>query len=476
MAKTQTKYVCQQCGYESPKWLGRCPDCNEWNTLVEEVVTRTSEATKKPTSATYNPPKPITDVVVGEHHRYTTGIGEFDRVLGGGVVPGSVVLVGGDPGIGKSTLLTQVAENLSREGPTLYVSGEESLEQVKMRANRLGAVSERLYLAAETCIEQVEAYVQSLKPGAVIIDSIQAMYDSSLESAPATVSQVRSCTATLVRIAKGLSIPVFIIGHVTKDGSIAGPRVLEHMVDTVLYFEGDRHQVYRILRAVKNRFGSTDELGIFEMHENGLVEVSNPSELLLAERPLHGPGSVVSAVIEGTRPLLVEVQALVSPSYFAAPRRMVSGVDYNRTMLILAVLEKRIGLRFSNQDVYVSIAGGVKAAEPALDLAIAAAVASNLKELPIDPKTLVVGEVGLAGEVRGVVQIEKRIREAAHLGFERAIIPAANVVRAKVAGMKTVGVESVYQGIEAAIGSFKRKRATASAIGERDSGEGEKGC
>ncbi|MDI6828655.1 MAG: DNA repair protein RadA [Armatimonadota bacterium] len=459
MTKTQTRYVCQQCGYESPKWLGRCPDCNQWNTLVEEVVTKASEAPKKLATAVYNPPKPITDIMIGEHHRYSTGIDEFDRVLGGGVVPGSVVLVGGDPGIGKSTLLTQVAEKLSRGGTTLYVSGEESLEQVKMRANRLGAASERLYLAAETNIEQVEAYVETLKPGALIIDSIQAMYDSSLESAPATVSQVRSCTATLVRIAKSTNISVFIIGHVTKDGSIAGPRVLEHMVDTVLYFEGDRHQVYRVLRAVKNRFGSTDEIGIFEMHENGLAEVRNPSKFLLAERPLHGPGSVVSAVMEGTRPLLVEVQALVSPSYFAAPRRMASGVDYNRTMLILAVLEKRVGLRFSNQDVYVSIAGGVKAVEPALDLAIAAALASNLKELPIEPNTLVVGEVGLAGEVRGVVQIEKRMKEAARLGFERAIIPATNTERAKISGMRTVSVASVFQGIEAAIGSFKRKNS-----------------
>jgi DNA repair protein RadA/Sms len=408
----------------------------------------------------FDPPKPLSQVVVGEHHRHSAGIKELDRVLGGGIVPGSVVLIGGDPGIGKSTLLTQAAGNLSRSDEiTLYISGEESPEQIKLRANRLGMASDKLYLASETDIEQVEACIMSLKPGAVIIDSIQTMRDPELESAPATVSQVRSCTSILTRIAKSSKIPVFIVGHVTKEGAIAGPRVLEHIVDTVLYFEGDRHQSYRILRAVKNRFGSTDELGIFEMCEEGLREVSNPSEILLSERPLHSSGSVVSAAIEGTRPLLVEVQALVAPSYFAAPRRMATGVDYNRTMLILAVLEKRAGFSFANQDVYVNVTGGVKIEEPALDLAIAAAIASSLKDMPVDPKVVIIGEIGLAGEVRGVSQAEKRIKEASRLGFERAIIPSHNK-KTTPDGMKVAGVQSVFKGIEAAIGVFRRPAKT----------------
>ena len=462
MAKTHTKYVCQQCGCESPKWLGRCPDCEQWNTFAEEVSAPTRPGSKRGAVNVFNPPKPISEITIGEHHRHGTGIGEFDRVLGGGIVPGSVVLIGGDPGIGKSTILTQVANNLSRTGETtLYISGEESPEQIKLRANRLGVATDKLYLASETNIEQVEACIRSLKPGAVIIDSIQAMYDPALESAPATVSQVRSCTAILTGIAKSTNTPVFIVGHVTKEGAIAGPRVLEHIVDTVLYFEGDRHQSYRILRAVKNRFGSTDELGIFEMREEGLIEVANPSEILLSERPLHGPGSVVAATIEGTRPLLVEVQALVAPSYFSAPRRMATGVDYNRTMLILAVLEKRVGISMANQDVYVNIAGGVKVMEPAVDLAIAVAVASNLKDIPVDPNTVVLGEVGLAGEVRGVSQVDKRINEASRLGFARAIIPAHSTQKAgKHSGIQVIGVESVFRAVEAAIGEFKRRKTT----------------
>ena len=464
MAKTQTKYVCQQCGYESPKWLGRCPDCDQWNTMVEEITTKASSAAKsRELTAIYNPPKPITEIVVGAHSRRTTGIGELDRVLGGGIVPGSVVLIGGDPGIGKSTLLTQVANSLSSpdaQSSTLYISGEESTEQIKLRANRLGVASDKLYLVSETNMEQIEACIHSLKPGAIIIDSIQTMYDPNIESAPATVSQVRASTSILIRIAKGSRIPIFIVGHVTKEGAIAGPRVLEHMVDTVLYFEGDRHQSYRILRAVKNRFGSTDELGIFEMQEEGLVEVANPSEIFLSERPLHGPGSVVAATLEGTRPLLVEVQALVAPSYFSAPRRMVTGVDFNRTMLILAVLEKRVGLSLANQDVFVNVAGGVKIMEPALDLAVAVAVASNLKEIPVDPNTVVIGEVGLAGEVRGVSQVDKRVKEAERLGFQRAIVPVNNAAKIdKRAGIHIAGADSVFRAVETAIGVFKRKRS-----------------
>jgi DNA repair protein RadA/Sms len=450
MAKVHTRYVCQQCGYESPRWLGRCPDCDSWNSFVEEVTTHA--ASDRKLKADYTPPVAISEIKVGAQHRRATGIGEFDRVLGGGIVPGSVVLIGGDPGIGKSTILTQVADNLSRDdGTALYISGEESPEQIKLRADRLGILTEKLYLASETNIEEIEACIGALNPSAVIIDSIQAMYDPSLGSAPATVSQVRSCTAVLTRIAKSTNVPVFIVGHVTKDGSIAGPRVLEHMVDTVLYFEGDRHQSYRILRAVKNRFGSTDELGIFEMREEGLVEVPNPSEMLLSERSLGAPGSVVASTVEGTRPLLVEVQALVAPSYFAAPRRMATSVDYNRTMLILAVLEKRVGLSLAGQDIFVNVAGGVKVVEPALDLAIAVAVASNLKELPVDPRTVVIGEVGLAGEVRGVSQIEKRLREASRLGFERAVVPAHSVSVARKVGLKVVGVESVRRAVECAL-------------------------
>ncbi len=460
MAKTQTKYVCQQCGCESLKWLGRCPDCDQWNTFSEEVVTRVSASSSRQPAAVYNAPRPINQITSGEHARHATGIGEFDRVLGGGIVPGSVVLIGGDPGIGKSTILTQAADNLSRAGQiTLYISGEESVEQIKLRANRLGISTDTLYLVAETNMDQIEACISSLNPGAVIVDSIQTMYDPNLESAPATVSQVRSCTSILTRMAKSTQTPVFIVGHVTKEGAIAGPRVLEHMVDTVLYFEGDRHQTYRILRAVKNRFGSTDELGIFEMREDGLQEVSNPSEILLSERPLHGPGSVVASTIEGTRPLLVEVQALVAPSYFASPRRMATGVDYNRAMLILAVLEKRVGLSLANKDVYVNVAGGVKVMEPALDLAIAVAVASNLKDLPVDPNTVLVGEIGLAGEVRGVHQLEKRVNEAARLGFERVITSSHGVSRATAnGGIKVQGVESLFKAVELAIGDFKRRK------------------
>ena len=461
MTKSHSVFVCQQCGYSSPKWLGRCPECEQWNSLVEEVVVRESKPLGHGATSVYNPPQPITQITVGIHSRRSSGISEFDRVLGGGIVAGSVVLIGGDPGIGKSTLLTQVAGNFSNGTETsLYISGEESCEQIKIRADRLGVSKDRLFLVSETNIEQIEACISSVKPSIVIIDSIQTMYDPRIESAPATVSQVRSCTAVLVKIAKCTNIPIFIVGHVTKEGSIAGPRVLEHMVDTVLYFEGDSHQSYRILRAVKNRFGSTDEIGIFEMHETGLVEVANPSELLLSERPLHGAGSVVTCTVEGTRPLLVEVQALVAPCYFAAPRRMVTGVDYNRAMLVLAVLEKRVGLSLANQDVYINVAGGVKVLEPAADLAVMVAVASNLRDLPVNPHTVIMGEVGLAGEVRGINQIEKRVKEAARLGFKRAVLPIYNIQRCgKLDEIEVVGVDSASKAIEEAIGDFRRRRA-----------------
>jgi DNA repair protein RadA/Sms len=461
MAKTYARYVCRECGYQSPKWIGKCPECEQWNTFDEEVVSRSSSSAGKGALPVYTPPVLLSDVVIGEHHRYSSGIKEFDRVLGGGIVPGSVVLIGGDPGIGKSTLLTQTACNLSAKSKTtLYVSGEESAEQIKLRANRLNIRSDKLYIASETDIEQVESIIQNLKPGAVIIDSIQTMRDSALESAPATVGQVRACTTVLTKIAKGEGIPIFIVGHVTKEGAIAGPRVLEHIVDTVLYFEGDKHLSYRMLRAVKNRFGSTDELGMFEMGEDGLQEVANPSEILLSERPINGSGSVISAAIEGSRPLLIEVQALVAPSYFAAPRRMAAGVDYNRTMLILAILEKRAGFSFANQDVYVNVAGGVKVTEPSLDLAIAAAIASSHKDMPVDKDTIVMGELGLAGEVRGISQTEKRIKEASRLGFNRVIMPAHNC-RKGYDSIQITGVQSVYKAIETAIGVFRRKTRKA---------------
>lgn len=451
MVKTQTKFVCQSCGSESLKWVGRCPDCGEWASMVEEavVLTRTSSRSTAPTS--FAAPASIQDIAADGAARTSSAIAEFDRVLGGGVVAGSLVLVGGDPGIGKSTLLIQAANNLSiSSGKVLYVSGEESAEQIKLRSNRLGIASPRLYVAPETHIEAVEHYVETLGPDYVFIDSIQTMYDSSLSSAPGSVSQVRGCANTLARIAKSSGIPVFIVGHVTKEGALAGPRVLEHMVDTVLYFEGDRRQAYRILRAVKNRFGSTDEIGVFEMREEGLTEVANPSEALLSERPSNGAGSVVTATVEGTRPILVEIQALVAPTYFPSPRRMCSGVDYNRTLMVLAVLEKRVGLSLGARDVYVNAAGGVRVVEPAADLAIALAVASSLMDCGADPAAVAVGEVGLAGEVRAVSQTDKRLREAARLGFERAIAAdrAANKL-AKEARIEVAGVQSVRSAIDA---------------------------
>lgn len=430
VAKASTRYVCQQCGHEAIKWLGRCPDCGSWNSFSEEVTLPPARGGLG-TGATLvygerAAPRRLTEVALDRHARIPTGLGEFDRVLGGGIVPGSLVLIGGDPGIGKSTLLAQVADRLSRShGRTLYVTGEESAEQVKLRAERLGVEAAELFLLAETRIDAVEVHAAALKPRFLIIDSIQTMHDPQLASAAATVSQVRGCTARLARLAKGSHTAVFIVGHVTKEGTLAGPRVLEHMVDTVLYFEGDRFQSYRLLRAVKNRFGSTEELGIFEMGEAGLAEVESASEYLLAERPAHGTGSVVVPVVEGTRPLLVEVQGLVARSYLVSPRRMTTGVDYNRTCMILAVLEKRVGLRLADKDVYVNVAGGLKLTEPAVDLGIAVALASSYRDRPVEAGLVVAGEVGLAGEVRAVQQVEKRLREAARLGFTRALVAKA---------------------------------------------------
>ncbi|HTE20071.1 MAG TPA: DNA repair protein RadA, partial [Armatimonadota bacterium] len=429
MTKTRTRFVCQKCGAEAPRWLGRCPDCGEWNSLLEEVVApraagagNTSGSVGLPSAG--STPQPIGSIPMESWSRTPSGIGEFDRVLGGGIVPGSLVLIGGDPGIGKSTLLMQASAELARSsGRTLYVTGEESAQQVKLRAERLDALAPELYLSAETDIDVIEAHTHNLKPRFLIIDSIQTVHDPAIGSAPATVSQVRTCCARLMRLAKSSHTTVFLVGHVTKEGTIAGPRVLEHMVDTVLYFEGDRFQSYRILRGVKNRFGSTDEIGLFEMTDAGLREVAGASELFLSQRPEQGPGSAVVAIIEGTRPLLVEVQALVARSFLASPRRTTTGIDYNRVNMILAVLEKRCGMRMSDKDVYVNVAGGLKVVEPAVDMGIAVALASSFRDRPVWDDLAVAGEVGLSGEVRSVHQTDRRLKEVARMGFKRAMVP-----------------------------------------------------
>jgi DNA repair protein RadA/Sms len=464
MAKgLQTRYVCRQCGHESAKWLGRCPGCEAWSTM-EETVTSTgpsrgltqvrSSRTSVPVMVGAGRPQRLQDVPTGASEQRTqTGISEFDRVLGGGIVPGSLTLIGGEPGIGKSTLLTQAAGALAaKAGTVLYVSGEESVSQIKLRADRLGVTASDLLLHNETDVLQIAATIAQEKAAFVIVDSIQTMQHPEVESGPGSVLQVRTCTTALAQVAKTNGIPIFLVGHVTKEGALAGPRVLEHMVDTVLSFEGDRHYLYRMLRAVKNRFGSTDELGLFEMHEEGLAEVTNPSEMLLSERTGAVAGCAVTAAVEGTRPLLVEVQALVAPSYLTNPRRTVSGTDSNRVSLILAVLEKRAGLSLANQDVFINLAGGVRIDEPATDLAIAIAIASNFREVPVDASTVLAGEVGLAGEVRAVGQMEKRLREASRLGFQRAVICAKNKagLRGSV-GLEVIGVENVRQAIEAAL-------------------------
>ncbi len=466
MARLQTRFVCRRCGFESAKWLGRCPSCEEWGTLEETVTPSVPSkgmgarpgAGNAPALSLVgrNAPLRLADVPsAGQEARAQTGIGEFDRVLGGGIVRGALTLIGGDPGIGKSTLLTQVAGRLAAQGgTTLYVSGEESVSQIKLRAERLGVGASELLLHNETDVLFIEAAVRETRPAFVIVDSIQTMQHPEIDSLPGSVSQVRAATASLAQVAKSEGIPIFLVGHVTKEGALAGPRVLEHMVDTVLTFEGDRHYAYRILRAVKNRFGSTDELGLFEMHEEGLVEVANPSEMLLAERATNTAGSAVTATVEGTRPLLIEVQALVAPSYLTNPRRTVSGVDANRVNLILAVLEKRVGLRLANQDVFVNMAGGVRVEEPAADLAIAVAIASSLEERSVDPQTVLAGEVGLGGEARAVGRMETRLREAARLGFTRAVVCARNKSRLRgsaFAGLQVVGVDDVRQALDAVL-------------------------
>jgi DNA repair protein RadA/Sms len=423
MKKTKTAFFCQNCGYESPKWIGKCPGCGEWNRFAEEP-TKATDSRVPPEYQLNEKPRSIDTVEADEKGRLKTGMEEMDRVLGGGIVAGSAILVGGDPGIGKSTLLLQVMHRLASGGrKVLYVTGEESASQIKLRADRIGASSKGLYVLVEVALENILKYIKEVGPAAVVIDSIQTVYCSLLSSAPGSVGQVREASERLIIFSKKTGIPVFLVGHVTKDGSIAGPKVLEHMVDTVLYFEGDSGHSYRIIRGIKNRFGPTNEIGVFEMRDRGLVEVSNPSEYFLTERPEGVAGSVVVASIEGTRPILVELQALVVSTSFGMPRRTAIGVDTNRVSLLVAVMDKVGGLHLGNHDIFVNVAGGVKLSEPAVDLGITAAIASSFLDRPIDPKTVVFGEVGLTGEVRGINQMEVRVREAERMGFRRCILP-----------------------------------------------------
>lgn len=448
----KTAFFCQECGYKTPKWVGKCPGCEAWNTMVEETVAEEKKAARHPRWEK-NKPQPITEIKPSAGIRTAGGIAEFDRILGGGIVAGSLILVGGEPGIGKSTLLLQVCNALSLQKKTvLYVSGEESVQQTKLRAERLGAASPGLLLVSETNLDLILGYIEETNPALVVIDSIQTVFQPDLASAPGSISQVRECGARLLVSAKSGEVPIVLVGHVTKTGALAGPRVLEHMVDTVLYFEGDRHHAYRILRAVKNRFGSTDEIGIFQMGEAGLLEVKNPSEIFLSQREAELPGSVVVPCLEGKRPLLVEIQALVSHTGLAMPRRRATGLDLNRVLMILAVLERRLGLRLQDKDVFINVAGGVRVSEPAADLGVAIAVASTMKNVPVGPRTVVLGEVGLGGEVRAIRQPEQRLKEAAKLGFDRAVIPHHCAEEAgRIRGMEIVAARKISEAIAAAL-------------------------
>lgn len=455
MSKQKTKFCCQDCGYESPKWMGKCPGCGAWNTMVEEIETVVkTQGMLASALRTKEKPVPIIQIESSPEPRVLTDNQELNRVLGGGIVPGSLILVGGDPGIGKSTLLLQTSHALAKTGQkVLYISGEESVKQTKLRADRLGAMSPNLYVLCETNLELIEEAINEIEPNFAVIDSIQTVYHPAIQSAPGTVSQVRECTGHFMRMAKGKGIATVLVGHVTKEGAIAGPRMLEHMVDCVLYFEGERHHTYRVLRAVKNRFGSTNEIGIFEMQEGGLVEVNNPSELFLSERPLGVSGSTVVASMEGTRPVLVEIQALVSTTNFPSPRRMATGIDHNRLSLIVAVLEKRMGMVLQNQDAYLNVAGGVKLDEPAVDLAAAIAIASSFRDRPTQSFDVVFGEIGLTGEVRGVSRVDQRVKEAHKLGFKRAIVPDKSLKGwTPPPGIEVIGVRTVAEALAAALG------------------------
>ena len=452
MKKNASVFFCQECGYESAKWLGQCPACHEWNTFAEEPKVNTSRGKMASPGRRSEAKEPVSlkHIDSDSQDRISTGMAELDQVLGGGIVPGSLVLVGGDPGIGQSTLLLQVCRNLAdRLEQVLYISGEESLQQIKLRAVRIGEFSDSLKLLCETNLSDIEAVVLKNRPQVVIIDSIQTMFQEEISSAPGSVSQVREATGVLMRLAKEQNIAIFIVGHVTKEGTVAGPRVLEHMVDTVLYFEGDRHASYRILRGVKNRFGSTNEIGVFEMTDIGLREVSNPSEYMLSGKPEGASGSVVVCMMEGTRPMLLEVQALVCRTNFGLPRRTAAGMDYNRLNLLMAVLEKRLNLPLSSYDAYVNIAGGVRLSEPALDLGLVLAIISSYRDVPIPDKTLVFGEVGLSGEVRAVGMAQQRVQEAKRLGFDRIILPKSSLSQLKsITGIRLEGVSTVRDAME----------------------------
>ena len=450
MAKAKTTvFFCQSCGYESSKWMGQCPGCKEWNTFVEETVDKKSVG-KTRAAVSETKPVPLSAIEASTDERVSTQMSELDRVMGGGIVSGSLVLVGGDPGIGKSTLLLQVCRNLAAQKmDVLYISGEESLQQIKIRAQRVGSFEDSLHLLCETNLDTIRSVIDREKPQIVVIDSIQTMYSEDVGSAPGSVSQVREATSVLMQIAKGMNITIFIVGHVTKEGVVAGPRVLEHMVDTVLYFEGDRYAAYRILRGVKNRFGSTNEIGVFEMCQEGLREVKNPSEYMLSGKPEGASGSVVACSMEGTRPILLEVQALVCHTNFGMPRRTAAGTDYNRVNLLMAVLEKRLGLKLSDCDAYVNIAGGIRMNEPAIDLGIVLAIVSSYKERPIDEKTICFGEVGLSGEVRAVSMAEQRVLEAKKLGFTTCILPQVSRESMRpVEGIRLVGVRTVKDAMD----------------------------
>ena len=452
MAKQKTVFLCRECGFDSPKWLGRCPGCNQWNTMAEEIVREAPAAAQSATGG--GKPRLIGDFAESEDLRRPTGIGELDRVLGGGIVPGSLTLIGGDPGIGKSTLLLSAASQFSRRhGEALYVSGEESAAQTGMRARRTGALKDRMWVLAETNLEAILTEAAKMLPSLLVIDSIQTMYFPGVPGATGSVSQVRESTGRLLRFAKESDVPVLIVGHVTKDGSIAGPRLLEHMVDTVLYFEGERNYAFRVLRSIKNRFGSVADSGIFSMEREGLVEVKNPSQYLLAERGAPVSGSAVTACMEGTRPLLIEVQALVSTTCFGLPRRTTAGLDANRLTLLLAVLEKRQGLMLGNQDVYVNAVGGFRLGEPAADLAVALSVVSSFRDRPLDPSLIAIGEVGLTGEIRMVPRAVQRVREAAGLGFGKVILPWGNLpeLRKESVDAEVIGVKNLSQALEVAL-------------------------
>ena len=449
MAKGKSSvFFCQSCGYESTKWMGQCPACKEWNTMVEEVVDKKTTVTHK--QITELQVSKLNDVQSSSEERLDTHIKELNRVLGGGIVPGSLVLVGGDPGIGKSTLLLQTCRSLSDQHTSvLYISGEESLQQIKMRADRIGRFSDDMMLLCETNLDLIQGVIEERRPQVVVVDSIQTMFRESVNSAPGSVSQVREATSVLMRLAKERGIAIFVVGHVTKEGTVAGPRVLEHMVDTVLYFEGDRYAAYRILRAVKNRFGSTNEIGVFEMCQTGLREVPNPSEYMLDGKPQNASGSIVVCTMEGTRPLLVEIQALVCHSAFGMPRRTAAGVDYNRVNLLMAVLEKTVGVKLADQDAYINIAGGMKISEPAVDLGLVLSIISSFRNRPIAEDVICFGEVGLSGEVRSVNMVEQRIAEARKLGFKQCILPKVCMKNIQqVDGMQLKGVENVREALE----------------------------